>query len=100
MKYTGKMKYTGNMDADFDAPDCPLLPEILADLVGRDNAPLGADYRALKEGILARFRWVYHYNRNWGSRLVAKINGPTGGRDYLAMFFNHWAKALLFEKAL
>lgn len=81
------MKYTGRMDEDFQQDDCPLLVDVLADLVAEGDQSLG-------RAILARFRWVYHYNVKWGKSLIRRVNGPTGGRDYLAMFMGHWGKAL------
>jgi len=88
------MKYTGRMDEDFEAPDCPLLPDVLAESVANAVTPGNNN---LPPAILARFRWVYHYNKRFGRNLVKRINGPSGGRDYLAMFFKHWADAFLLR---
>jgi hypothetical protein len=71
------MKYTGHLNNDIENE--ALMPGVLA-----ERFPFSTR-------LLIKFERHYKI-RNFGTSFVKAVN-TNGGRDFMAMFFNHWVEA-------
>lgn len=72
------MKYTGHLNNDIQNE--ALMPGVLA-----EKFPFSMR-------LLLKFEKHYKTNRNWAIGFVKAVN-TNGGREFMAMFFNHWVEA-------
>lgn len=72
------MKYTGHLNNDIQNE--ALMPGVLA-----EKFPFSTR-------LLIKFERHYKINKNWAIQFVKAVN-TNGGREFMAMFFNHWIEA-------
>jgi len=91
-------KYTGDIDADFEATLVDVLAETVAGsslpLISKDNpAEDAAKVQALAKHLADRARQIYKNNPKWGQKMARAEASEAGARDQLAMWMEHWAAA-------
>jgi hypothetical protein len=91
-----KVKYTGDIDADFEATDV----DVVADVVAANKVPLtlkegaaedAVRVKALAKHLADRARQIYKNNKTWGMKMARAEAGSSGARDQLYMWMEHWA---------
>ena len=88
---TAKAKYTGDIDADFEATDV----DIVADTVAKNKIPINtkdeAQVEVLAKYLAERARQIYKANERWGTKMARAEASSQGARDQLYMWMEHWA---------
>jgi hypothetical protein len=77
-----------------------LLPHLLAEPFAREVAPKDANWQRcvdeVTDSLVARAEYLYIHNQSFRSAI---LKDDESAREYLRMFFNHWAQGWQKDRA-